>query len=86
MKRVLLFGLLVVCCFTSFSQTGVLDQTFGDSGKIVLGDIDGGSLKDLFIQPDGKIVAAGISNSMSSFEEGEVVRILPNGKLDNSYA
>lgn len=63
----------------AFTREGQPDQTFGTAGMVLLGEPLLGStfhLRDLTIQPDGKIVATG----------GRlIVRLLPNGELDESF-
>ena len=77
MKKVLLIGLLMVCCCTSFSQTGVLDQTFGSKGKRVMAFANYPSFVDLAIQPDGKILL---------LLENLLIRYNSNGYVDASFA
>jgi uncharacterized delta-60 repeat protein len=71
------------------SSDGTLDNTFNSTGKrfIDLGDLDPHA-HAVAIQPDGKIVVAG--NDKEAPEIGShssvlVVRILPNGFLDDSF-
>ena len=71
MKKILLFGLLLVCCFASFAQPGVLDQMFGNNGKVILplDTIPTHTPLPMALQPDGKIVTGtqyGISSIMIS--------------------
>lgn len=63
---------------------GTLDTSFGNSG-FVINDFDNGNdlAADVVIQPDGKIVAGGISGAQGAF--ATVVRYLPNGALDTTF-
>ena len=69
-----------------FTPAGALDNTFGDAGKI---RTPIGTLSDaayaLDLQPDGKLVVAGQSNS-ATISDLAVVRYLPNGTLDNAFS
>src|SRR5258706_375907 len=62
-----------------FSQTGTLDITFGDGGKVytdVLGQCYAAAL-----QPDGKILVGG----GSAYYDYTLIRYLPDGSLDGSF-
>lgn len=69
-----------------YNRDGTLDATFGDGGKVLTtfepNSIDGANA--VVIQPDGKIVAAGLTRSGPS-KEFAVARYLPNGSLDASF-
>ncbi|MEW6126894.1 MAG: hypothetical protein AB1757_07630 [Acidobacteriota bacterium] len=71
-----------------FTATGTLDPTFGVGGKIntQIYSAPGESenfeeVHDLAIQPDGRIVAVGVSDIRLSY-----ARYLTNGSLDGSFA
>ena len=70
-----------------YRSNGTLDPTFDSSGK-VLTDLSASGSYDqahaLVIQPDGKIVAAGLSlaNGNADFA---IVRYNPNGTLDSTF-
>ena len=74
----------------SHQQRWNLDPTFGDGG-IVRTDfpIAGGHYAwafDNVVQPDGRIVVAGVSSSqVDQNDRAAVARYLPNGKLDPSF-
>src|SRR5690348_2106912 len=72
----LAFVLLFSICF---SQAGVLDTTFGQSGQARVGpmSVTGG----IVLQPDGKILVAGAGQNSTSF----LFRLNPDGSLDNSF-
>lgn len=74
---------------------GSPDSSFGTGGKVTLGFNLGGSNHDVIsaiaIQPDGKIVCAGYSNSSSGFHQVVIARLhgLPAtgtpGQLDTAF-
>lgn len=67
-----------------YNADGILDNSFNGNGKLV---IDFGlkeSAYSLAIQADGKLVAAGVSDSGSVFNTA-VARVLAGGQLDNSF-
>jgi uncharacterized delta-60 repeat protein len=65
-----------------FNSTGSVDTTFGTDGKVITSDINSPyyGITKLLIQPDGKIVAGGLSSSKMA-----MARYLPNGALDPSF-
>ena len=70
-----------------YNADGALDNTFGTNGKVTtnLGP-DKDKIKDIAIQADGKIVAAGSSgNKSTNLTEFALVRYNTNGTLDNSF-
>ncbi len=66
---------------------GSLDTSFGNAGKLVI-PVGAGSATDIansvVIQPDGKIVLAGYTNS-GGFGDFAIVRLQSNGSLDTSF-
>lgn len=83
MKRLI----LVLCVFLSkitFAQFGGLDNTFGQSGFVVL---DAGSdydwARNIAVQPDGKILVLGQSDFLTT--DIVVFRLNSDGTLDNSF-
>lgn len=70
-----------------FTENGIPDPTFTDglaAGLVRInfaGEVD--IAYDLAIQPDGKIVVAGMRSS-GSISDTTVIRLLPNGALDQS--
>ena len=63
---------------------GRLDPTFGVGGKV---SIDFGGCEEayaLVLQPDGKLVAAGISTGIS-VDDFALARYLPDGRLDPTF-
>ncbi len=85
-KNFLLLCTAVFSNSTIYSQTGVLDTTFGTNG-IVLTDINQSSstVFSTALQSDGKIVAAGINFVTGSGQDYCVVRYNANGSLDASF-
>jgi uncharacterized delta-60 repeat protein len=70
-----------------YNADGSLDMTFGVSGTVVTPNIGGGSADnqspELALQSDGKIVLAGITDSVSPSAMA-VVRYTSNGLIDSS--
>jgi len=69
-----------------FETNGVLDATFGASGMVVV-DVanEYELLYDLALQPDGKIVAVGITSDGNNFDI-VVIRLNTDGSLDNTFS
>jgi len=70
-----------------YNPNGSQDPTFG-SGGIVITDLVGGvdNAVNVKVQPDGKILVAGPSSSVSPFKyDFGVVRYNPNGSLDPTF-
>lgn len=69
-----------------FDSTGALDNTFGNAG-VVLIDYSGNSSDDnarkILLQPDGKILLAGSTNSLGS--RFALLRFSSNGVIDNTF-
>ena len=79
---------LLVLCFNLFAQTpGDNDSIFNanDLGYYNGEGVNGGSVYASLIQPDGKIIIAGLFSSYNTYGKGSIVRILPNGLLDNTF-
>lgn len=70
-----------VCFFNAFAQDGTLDTSFNNSN---LGAND--FIRDMAIQPDGKIIIVGNFTSYNGFTAKRIARILPNGDLDIEFA
>lgn len=67
-----------------YNNDGTLDPTFGDGGKVVfvLNNLADEELTSVLLQPDGKILALGDSNSQSGLL---VFRFEANGALDSTF-
>lgn len=81
-------ALIITCVTTALAaqQPGDLDSTFGING-LVLTDFGSSdeSIRGLAIQPDGKIVAGGISN-LGGTDDFGLGRYDSNGALDSSFS
>lgn len=89
-----LLKLLTVASFFSLplltlAAPGDLDPTFGNGGIVITTVDPSGRLVDvangMAMQPDGKIVVAGVSYNNSGHAGIAVVRYHPNGSLDSSF-
>lgn len=71
----------------AYASAGDLDPKFGNGGKVVtpLGAV--AQIEALAIQPDGKIIAAGVSmtRGISNAEDFAVVRYNTDGSLDPNF-
>jgi uncharacterized delta-60 repeat protein len=69
-----------------FKLNGALDSAFGSSGRVMtsLGSVDA-AVYGLAIQPDRKIVAAGVDYPTQYESDFVVARYNPNGSLDSSF-
>ena len=68
-----------------YNSDGVPDSSFGKSGIVKTDFAPGGEIiNSVTMQPDGKIVAAGISNGLGSSQVA-VARYLSNGNLDSTF-
>lgn len=77
-----------------FNSNGTLDNSFDGNGRLTIdfGGVGGGShLRAMAIQPDGRIVVAGDSDTEGTFDlatsrvDFAVARLMPNGSLDSSF-
>jgi len=87
MKRYYTFFIAFLFCFTGYSQVpGTLDATFGTGGKVVT-SINSGQDKayDVVIQPDGKIVIAGYTQTTITGKDFAVLRYNIDGSPDVSF-
>ncbi|MBA3717877.1 MAG: PASTA domain-containing protein [Actinobacteria bacterium] len=91
MRRVLTLVAVAVCGLAAAALVGAsanvpgeLDPAFGTGGIVITQTPPNGQIYDLAIQPDGKIVAAGVVGSR--FESDfEIVRYQPDGSLDPTF-
>jgi uncharacterized delta-60 repeat protein len=86
--RVIAYGAMSVLLFSATGQMaraadGDLDPTFGNGGKVVT-DFSSSTdwLSLIAVQPDGKIVAAGVSNPGHKYA---LARYNPDGTLDTTF-
>ena len=70
-----------------YNPNGSQDPTFGSGGVVItdfIGGVDNGG--EVLVQPDGKILVAGISSSLApNSYDFAVVRYNPNGSLDPTF-
>jgi uncharacterized delta-60 repeat protein len=74
------------------NSNGALDQTFGNGGKVTF-DVSaagfgagyGDGIMGIALQNDGKIVACGYAPGQSGFFDFAVIRVNPNGTIDNTF-
>jgi len=71
---------------------GSLDTSYGDAGYVIteMTDPDGSSnfsyILELALQADGKVVAAGFSQSITTYHDVAVARYTTDGTLDATFA
>ncbi len=89
MNKKLIFNFAISILFItnfSFSQTGILDITYGINGQTSNSFGPNCQSYDSEIQPDGKILVVGGDNySNASGSSCIITRYLPNGTVDNSF-
>ena len=74
-----------------YNSNGTLDSSFGPGGIVITpGNLVGeGNVwlypRDIALQPDGRIVVAGLARYISVYGDGYVARYNPNGSLDSSF-
>jgi uncharacterized delta-60 repeat protein len=67
-----------------YNVDGSLDPAFGNSGKVTAGFISLSAIFAVALQPDGKIVAAGIALGNSD-RDFALARYNPNGSFDSTF-
>ncbi len=78
-------GVLFVCTGFGFQLPGSLDPTFSGDGRVTTAiGSSNDEAKAIALQPDGKIVAAGISQGTTSSETA-LARYNADGSLDTSF-
>ena len=97
MKKSLLTAVLMVFLVSAFAQPGVLDQTFGNNGKVYMPVVPQGYLiypVDIKIQPDQKILALVMMDTAINqfwyspadvFFRYQLLRFNPDGTPDSSF-
>jgi len=67
-----------------FNANGLLDRTFGDGGRVT-DDSAGTMIQAVALQPDGRIVVAGMSGGITGPDVFTTARYLPNGTRDATF-
>jgi uncharacterized delta-60 repeat protein len=67
-----------------YQANGVLDTTFGNSGMVTTTPLANGGASAVLIQPDGKIVVGGTTNSGTD-SDAALLRYTASGLLDNAF-
>lgn len=68
-----------------FNTDGSLDSSFGNKGAVTVPGVEVGNVSDVKIQNDGRIVAAGYSNTTQLRSAFLVVRLMQDGSADPSF-
>lgn len=76
---------LIIACLGAFHTPALLAQQVGAAPNLPLVSIRSASTQDAVAAPDGTLFVAGGFVS-ANFHQSELVRILPNGTLDTSFA
>ncbi|MBY8962129.1 T9SS type A sorting domain-containing protein [Flavobacterium sp. D11R37] len=84
MRKTLLFSALLAATF-NYAQTGALDPTFGNGGKVITPINSDERANALIIQPDGKIVIAGYTYSAVYGNDVACLRYNTDGTLDTTF-
>ena len=71
-------------CVVRYKPDGSLDETFNGVGKVITNISESDIANAIAIQPDGKIVVAGYSQSQPGYDFS-LVRYNPNGSLDTTF-
>lgn len=82
-KNIVFILVCIVCQLRA--QSGVLDPTFNPSPDRDYGVGVNGNVFVSVIQPDGKIILAGTIYEYNNKPVNHIVRINPNGTIDNSF-
>ena len=76
----------VILCSQTFSQTGSLDESFGERGKVLTTSAGDFLLcRTSALQRDGKLLAAGRFSSNEKPEGFCIIRYLTDGTVDSSF-
>lgn len=70
-----------------YNANGALDVSFGTDGKVVtaFGNSNNNHIYSLYILPDGKILAYGITGTTSLTPKSVIVRYNSNGSIDTAF-
>lgn len=85
-KHITCLALVLSLTSNMNAQDGVLDNTFGTGGKVSISFDYVDEIKDIAIQPDGKIIAVGTTeNQTTELTNIIIARFLSNGSIDNTF-
>jgi uncharacterized delta-60 repeat protein len=79
---------IVSFAIARLNPNGGIDNTFDNDGKVLIdvsGNSQGSAALDIFIGQGNKIVAAGVVASNTNSGDFAVVRLNPDGTLDNTF-
>jgi uncharacterized delta-60 repeat protein len=76
-KHLLIFLFLIP--FALYSQTAQLDTTFH------IGSGASAGINELIIQPDSKVIVAGMFAGFNGTAAGRIIRLLPDGEIDSTW-
>lgn len=68
-----------------YTQNGALDSTFGTAGASLTDVGDDAVIRDMVIQPDGRIVLGGVTGTLGG-QAVTLIRYTQNGQVDASFA
>lgn len=74
-----------------YNKNGSLDTTFDGDGKVSMNILSDPSLRvhfdadSVIVQPDGKLVVAGISSNGNGYSDFALIRYNANGSLDTTF-
>jgi uncharacterized delta-60 repeat protein len=83
-KFLYVFAIFSLISPIGFSQSSMLDATFGNRGRVVTSINDSSTANDIAIQPDGKIVVGG-NTHLAGISYFTLVRYNIDGSLDNTF-
>ena len=85
MRKITFLIASLIAVTTLNAQDGVLDNSFGTNGRVITDIVsEDNAARNLVIQPDGKIVVAGKSNT-GNIDQFALARYDVNGVLDNTF-
>ena len=89
--KILIAGFTTLNNFTDkaavmrLNSDGSLDPSFGTGGRFTTNILQYFIINKVLVQPDGKILLAGISSSNDSASDFTLMRLNSNGSLDTSF-
>jgi uncharacterized delta-60 repeat protein len=78
---------VLLACGVAWAAAGVLDRSFNRDGRVLTEFNSSGRAEasDALVQPNGKIVAAGVAGATTDEGRFALARYRPNGSLDNRF-